>query len=102
MLTLKADTAKMLREIPAEAQAAVGASETRAVVSASTEAAMHTRIRALAGAKPRATNRNESPPPARPPTTANTGGIHAYQAASARLRRCTSTRYSVVQLVHSE
>jgi hypothetical protein len=42
MLTLKAETAKILSEMPAEAHAAVGASDTSAVVSASTEAARHT------------------------------------------------------------
>src|SRR4029077_17419755 len=81
IFTLNADTAKTLREITAEAHAAVGVSGTRVVANENTEASRHTRKRAPSGATPRPTKRKESQPPARPPVAAKTGGIHAYHAA---------------------
>src|SRR5215472_8470856 len=102
MLTLNADTAKMLSEIIPDAQAAEGASGTAAVASEITAAATQTRNRAGSAARPRSMNRSESHPPAAPPAAANTGGIQAYHAACTSVTPCTWTRNSVVQLVHSE
>src|SRR5450759_669880 len=93
MLTLKAATAKMLTEIPAEAHAGVGAHGSAAVARETTPAARHTRKRAAGGGTPRCTNRRESQPPRKPPQHANTGGIHTYHAASWSVSRYTSTRY---------
>src|SRR5947207_15981167 len=98
MLTLNAATAKMLSEIPADAQPGEPAAGIAAVASASTPAARQTRKRAAGAGMPRLTNRSDSHPPANPPTAANTGGIHAYHAACRNVRRCTSTRNNVVQL----
>src|SRR5690349_2026152 len=81
IFTLNAETAKMLSEIPAEAQAGEGASGMSAVASENTAAAKQTRNRAPSAAMPRSTRRSDSPPPTAPPTAANTGGIQAYQAA---------------------
>jgi hypothetical protein len=102
IFTLKAATAKMLSEIPAAAQAAVGAAGMAAVTSESRLASRHTRKRPRGGGAPRRMKRSESQPPANPPSMATSGGIQAYQAACATVRWCTSTRYCVVQLVHSE
>jgi hypothetical protein len=102
ILTLNAETAKILSEMAAEAHAAVDVRGTAAVASESTEAARHTRKRAAMGAIPRFTKRSESHPPPSPPAMANTGGIHASRAAAASVKWWTSTRYRVVQLVHSE
>src|SRR5690348_764661 len=81
IFTLKADTAKMLREMPAEAHAGVGASGIIAVAIEIAPAARHTRNRAFSAATPRSIRYSESHPPAAPPAAAKTGGIHAYQAA---------------------
>ncbi len=67
MLTLNAATAKMLSEIPAEAQPGEGAHGMAAVARASTPAARQTRKRAAGGGTPRCTNRSESQPPRKPP-----------------------------------
>src|SRR5204863_30035 len=96
ILTLNPATAKMLREIPAQAHAAVGAAGIAAVASAIRDAARQTRKRADAAGSPRSTNRSDSHPPAKPPAPANTGGTHAYHAACTWVRPWTSTRYSVV------
>src|ERR1035437_5615819 len=93
MLTLKAATAKMLSEIPAAAQAGVGAHGRAAVARETTPAATHTRRRAAGAATPRSTNRRESQPPRKPPQHANTGGIQTYHAACWSVRRYTSTMY---------
>src|SRR5689334_12125680 len=87
MLTLKAATAKMLSEIPAQAHAAVGAAGTAAVTSDNTEAARQTRKRAPIAATPRFISRSDSQPPAIPPAAANRGGIQAYHAACTSVRR---------------
>src|SRR5664279_6636660 len=81
MLTLKAATARMLSEIPAEAHAGEGAHGMAAVARASRLAARQTRKRAAGGSTPRSTSHNESKPPPKPPAAANTGGIHTYQTA---------------------
>src|SRR5579872_50925 len=86
ILTLKAAMAKMLSEIPAEAQAGVPAAGTAAESRATAAAAIQTRKRAVTGGMPRSMNRRESHPPAKPPAMANTGGIHAYHADSCRVR----------------
>src|ERR1019366_1065987 len=90
MLTLNAATAKMPSEIPADAQAGVGARGRAA-------AARHPRKRAAGAAAPRSTNRRDSQPPRKPPQHANTGGIQTYHAACRRVRRYTSTMYFEVQ-----
>src|ERR1035437_9279081 len=81
IFTLKAATAKMFREIPAEAQAGVGAAGMTALASATTDAARHTRKRAATGGIPRSMKRSYNHPPASPPSMANSGGIQAYHAA---------------------
>src|ERR1035438_4754616 len=93
MLTLNAATAKMPSEIPADAQAGVGAHGRAAVATETTAAARHTRKRAAGAAAPRSTNRRESQPPRKPPAHANTGGIQTYHAACRRVSRYTSTMY---------
>src|ERR1039457_4705380 len=97
MLTLNAATAKMLSEIPAEAQAGEGAHGRAAVAKATTPDARHTRKRAAGAATPRSTNRRESQPPRKPPPHANTGGIQTYHAACWSVSRYTSTMYFEVQ-----
>src|ERR1700722_15013049 len=101
-LTLTAETARMLSEIPATAQPAVGSLGISTVGRANSAPARQTRVRAVTAGKPARTPRRESQPPPNPPSMATRGGIHAYQAARASVRRRASTRYSVVQLVHSE
>src|ERR1017187_9648845 len=97
MLTLNAATAKMPSEIPADAQAGVGAHGRAAVARETTAAARHTRKRAAGAAAPRSTNRSERQPPRKPPQHANTGGSQTYDAAQRRVRRYTSTMYFEVQ-----
>src|ERR1039457_3688468 len=97
MLTLNAATAKMPSEIPADAQAGVGAHGRAAVARETTAAARPTPERAAGAAVPRGTNRRESQPPRKPPQHANTGGIQTYHAACRRVRRYTSTMYFEVQ-----
>src|ERR1039458_6482141 len=92
IFTLKADTAKMLREIAAEAVAAVDARGTSAVASARMAQARHTRKRAARAGTPRSTRRSDAHPPVKPPAMAKTGGIHAYQAACTSVRWWTPTR----------
>src|ERR1035438_3728033 len=97
MLTLNAATAKMPSEIPADAQAGVGAHGRAAGARETTAAARHTRKRAAGAAAPRFPRRRESQPPRKPPQHANTGGIQTYQAACRSVRRYTSTMYFEVQ-----
>ena len=49
-------------------------------------AARQTRKRAAGAGSPRAMERSESQPPAKPPTAANTGGIHTYRTACCSVR----------------
>src|SRR5579863_10387379 len=102
MFTLKAETAKMLHEMPAAAQAAVGARGMTAVMRESSAASTQARKRACMGATPRLTRRSDSPPPAKPPISAKRGGFQEIQADWTSVSLRTSTRYAVVQLVHSE
>src|ERR1035437_9209671 len=97
MLTLNAATAKMPSEIPADAQAGVGAHGRAAVARETTAAARHTRRRAAGSAVPRLTKRRETQPPRKPPQQANTGGIQTYHAACRSVSRYTSTIYFEVQ-----
>src|SRR5712692_6722882 len=101
-LTLKAETARMLIEMPAEAQSAPVVSGTNAVSSATIAQIRQTRVRAATGSMPRFAQRNESHPPAKPPSIAANGGSQANHAASTSVSLFTSTRYSVVQLLQSE
>jgi len=96
------DEWRLLKEIPAEAQAAFGANGINPAASPTTAHTRHTRARAATGSMPRFAQRNESQPPAKPPIMAAKGGSHASHAASTNVRWFTSTRYSVVQLLHSE
>src|ERR1700683_3278013 len=80
-LALCADTAKKLRAIPAVVQPGVCAAGIAAVRRESAAAVTHTRNRAADVARPRSIKRSESQPPAKPPSSAKTGGIHAYPAA---------------------
>src|SRR5437764_9621072 len=101
MLTLNAATAKMPSEMPANAQAALGARGRASVNSASTEAARQTRKRAATveiAPAPRSAIRSDNHPPETPPKPAKSGGTQAYHADCCCVRWCTSTRYSVVQL----
>src|SRR5258708_4759492 len=102
ILTLNAATEKKLSEIPAAASAGVGAKGTAAVIRHPIAASWHTRVRAAIASRPALIERKESEPPASPPSAPRAGGSHANQAARTKLRRLTSTRCSVVQLVHSE
>jgi len=91
-LTLTAETARMLSEIPVTAQPAVGSSGITMVGRASSAPARHTRVRAVTAGQPARTQRMDSQPPPNPPSMAIRGGIHAYQAARASVRRRASTR----------
>src|ERR1039457_2826331 len=102
VLTLNAETAKKLTDIPAMAQAGVGAAGMAAVTRESSAAAKHTRNRAAAAGRPPRMMRNESHPPAKPPPMATNGGIQAYHAACRTVSEWASTKYCVVQLVQSE
>src|SRR5262245_34052235 len=102
MLTLNAATEKKLSEIPAAASAAFGAHGIAAVMRHRIAASRATPLRAGTAATPAFIQRKESAPPAAPPSAPNSGGSQAYQAARTKLRRSTSTRCSVVQLVQSE
>src|SRR6266700_3733739 len=82
ILTLNAATAKMASEIPAEAQAALGARGRAAVARATTDAARQTPKRAAGVEAPRSTRRFDNHPPQTPPKPAKSGGIQAYQADS--------------------
>src|ERR1035441_279655 len=102
MLTLTPETARMLNEIPAAVQPAVGSSGISAVGMASSAPTRQTRVRAATAGKPVRIHTSDSQPPPNPPSAATKGGTTAYQFASASARRCFSTRYSVVQFVQSE
>src|SRR6266850_1529207 len=102
ILTLNAATEKKLSEIPAAAAAAPGAHGIAAVTRHPIAARKHTRLLAATASMPEFIQRKESTPPARPPSAPNSGGSQANQAARTKLRWLTSTRCSVVQLVHSE
>src|SRR5437879_3414596 len=101
-LTLKAETARMLIEMPAEAHRAPVVNGTNAVSSATIAQIRQTRARAAIGTMPCFAQRNESHPPAKPPNIAANGGSQANHAAWISVSRFTSTRYSVVQLLQSE
>src|SRR5580704_17797808 len=102
ILTLNAATEKKLREIPTTASAAVGAQGMTAVTRQAIAAIRHTRVRAATAPMPAFIQRNESEPPATPPSAPNSGGSQANQAARTKVSRLTSTRCSVVQFVHNE
>src|SRR5205085_4240706 len=63
-LTLNAETARMLSEIPADAHAALGASGIANVTSPASAQIRQTRVRAATVSMPRFAQRNESQPPA--------------------------------------
>src|SRR6516225_6892898 len=92
MLTLKAATAKKLREIPQAARPTVGVKGMAKVMSERMEAARQTERRASAGSTPDWIQRRESQPPSKPPRAARAGGIQAYRAAWTRVRRRASTK----------
>src|ERR1700680_3442127 len=102
ILTLNAATEKKLRDIPATASAAVGAQGITAVMRQAIAARRQTRVLAVRAAWPAFIQWNEREPPAIPPSAPNSGGSQANQDARPKLRRFTSTRCKVVQLVHSE
>src|SRR5580693_2114670 len=101
-LTLTAETARMLSEIPATVQPAEGSSGIVAVGKANRPPTRQIRVRAATAGSPARIQTSDSQPPPNPPNAAIRGGKTAYQLASASGRRCFSTRYSVVQFVHSE
>src|SRR5437660_12861752 len=92
----------MLSEIPAADHAALGASGIRNATKPAIADTKHTRTRAATGSRPPRAQWNESHPPANPPSIAASGGSQAKYAASTNVSRFTSTRYSVVQLLHRE
>src|SRR5689334_6574428 len=100
--TLNAETARILSEMPAADHAAPGASGIRSVMKPVTAHTKQTRMRAARGSMPDRAQWNDSHPPANPPSMAASGGSQAKYAASTNVSRLTSTRYSVVQLLHSE
>src|SRR5580658_240210 len=101
-LTLTAETARMLSEIPAAVQPGVGSSGISAVGKASSAPARQTRVRVTTAGTPVRIQSSDSQPPPKPPSAATSGGTTAYQLASTSARRCVSTGYSVVQFVHIE
>src|SRR5262249_45734832 len=92
----------MLREIPAMDHAVLGASGIRIATRPASAHTEHTRARAATGSRPTRAQWKESQPPANPPSIAASGGSQARYAASTNDSRLTATRYSVVQLLHSE
>src|SRR5260221_9772669 len=92
----------MLSEIPATDHAALGASGIRSATKPAAAQTKQTRVRAARGSMPDRAQWNESHPPANPPSMAASGGSQAKYAASTNDSRLTPTRYSVVQLLHSE
>src|ERR1700679_694890 len=76
-LALCAETAKKLRAIPAVVQPGACAAGMQAVNRDKMAAATQTRKRATAAIEPRWVNRSDNQPPAKPPSSAKMGGIHA-------------------------
>src|SRR5437016_3158663 len=73
MLTLNAATEKKLSEIPAAARVAPCAHGIAAVTRHAIAASTHTRVRAETASSPAFIQRNESEPPASPPSAPNSG-----------------------------
>src|ERR1700733_3018665 len=94
---------KELMLMAAAASAMVGISGMAAVaISAAIAQIQQTRIRAEITRVPPRIQRNAIHPPKNPPKVENTGGIHANRLLAASCVRChCSTKYSVVQLLHS-
>src|SRR5208283_45437 len=92
MLTLKAATAKVATEMAAADQPGEPAAGIAALTNDTTAAATHTRKRAAIAGTPPFTRRNDSHPPASPPSSAEPAGISAHRAAAGRVSRYTSTR----------
>src|ERR1700691_2609581 len=101
-LTLTAETARMLSEIPAAVQPGVGGSGIGAGGTPTSPPTRQPRVRAATARPPARIHSSESQPPPKPPKAATRGGITAYQLASASARRCLSTKYNVVQFVQRE